>query len=71
MLTMLFMILFFTVFGKLLGFAFRMTWSMMKLILMIMIVPVIIVTIAGGLFRIALPVLLIIGIVHLLRREAA
>ena len=69
--TLLFLILFFGVFGKLAGFAFRMTWNMMKFMLMIMIVPVIIVTIVGGLVRIALPILVIVGIVYILRRETA
>ena len=71
MMTLLFLILFFGVFGKLAGFAFRMTWNMMKFMLMILIVPVIIVAIVGGLVRIALPVLVIVGIVYLLRREIA
>ena len=69
--TLLFLILFFGVFGKLAGFAFRMTWNMMKFMLMIMIVPVIIVAIVGGLVRIALPILVIVGIVYILRRETA
>ena len=69
--TLLFLILFFGVFGKLAGFAFRMTWNMMKFMLMIMIVPVIIVAIVGGLVRMALPILVIVGIVYILRRETA
>ena len=69
--TLLLLILFFGVFGKLAGFAFRMTWNMMKFMLMIMIVPVIIVAIVGGLVRIALPILVIVGIVYILRRETA
>ena len=69
--TLLFLILFFGVFGKLAGFAFRMTWNMMKFMLMIMIVPVIVVAIVGGLVRIALPILVIVGIVYILRRETA
>ncbi|MBQ3797353.1 MAG: hypothetical protein II842_13965 [Butyrivibrio sp.] len=71
MMTLLLLILFFGVFGKLAGFAFRMTWNMMKFMLMIMIVPVIIVAIVGGLVRIALPILVIVGIVYILRRETA
>ena len=69
--TLLFLILFFGVFGKLAGFAFRMTWNMMRFMLMILIVPVIIVAIVGGLVRIALPILVIVGIVYILRRETA
>ena len=69
--TLLFLILLFGVFGKLAGFAFRMTWNMMKFMLMIMIVPVIVVAIVGGLVRIALPILVIVGLVYILRRETA
>jgi hypothetical protein len=67
--TLLFLILFFGLFGKLAGFAFRMTWNMMKFIMVIAFVPVIIVAIVGGLVRVALPILVILGIVYLLRRE--
>ncbi len=69
MMTLLFLILFFGLFGKLAGFAFRMTWNMMKFIMVIAFVPVIIVAIVGGLVRVALPILVILGIVYLLRRE--
>ena len=69
MMTLLLLILFFGVFGKLAGFAFRMTWNMMKFMLMIMIVPVIIVAIVGGLVKMALPILIVIGIICLLKRE--
>ena len=69
MMTLLFLILFFGLFGKLAGFAFRMTWNMMKFIMVIAFVPVIIVAIVGGLVRVALPILVIFGIVYLLRRE--
>jgi hypothetical protein len=69
--TLLFMILFFGVLGKLFSFAFRMTWGMMKFMLMMIIVPVIVFSIIGGLVRMILPVLLVIGIVCLLKRETA
>ena len=71
MMTLLFLILFFGVFGKLASLAFKLTWNMMKIILMIMIVPAIILAIVGGLVRIALPILLVAGIIILLTRETA
>ena len=71
MMTLLFLILFFGLFGKLAGFAFKITWNMMKIMLVITIVPVILATIFGGLVRMALPVLVIVGIVYLLTRETA
>ncbi len=67
--TLLFLILFFGLFGKLAGFAFRMTWSMMKIMFMFFIVPVILFSIISGLARIALPVLVVVGIVYLFRKE--
>ena len=67
--TLLFLILFFGVFGKLAGFAFRMTWNMMKAILMFIIVPVIIFSIIAGLVKMVLPILVVIAIVCLLKRE--
>ena len=69
--TLLFLILFFGLFGKLAGFAFRMTWSLMKFMLVIMIVPIIIIAIIGGLVKIALPVLAIVAVVYLIRKEIA
>ena len=71
MMTLLFLILFFGLFGKLAGFAFRMTWSLMKFMLVIMIVPIIIIAIIGGLVKIALPVLAIVAVVYLIRKEIA
>ncbi len=67
--TLLFLILFFCLFGKLAGFAFKITWNMMKIMLMLIVVPAIIFAIVGGLARMALPILIVIGIVYLLRKE--
>ena len=71
MMTLFFLILFFGLFGKIAGFAFRMTWSMMKIMMAFIIVPVMIIAIVGGLARIALPILIVAGIVYLLSRETA
>lgn len=66
--TLLFLILFFMVFGRLAGFAFRATWSMVKVFLFMIFLPAIIVMmVLGGLIYIALPVLVIVGIVSLLK----
>ena len=56
--TLLFLILFFGLFGKLAGFAFKITWNMMKIMLMLIVVPAIIFAIVGGLARMALPILI-------------
>ena len=68
MMTILFFILFFMIFGKLVGFAFRATWSIMKVMLYIVFLPVILVgMVMGGLIYIALPILLIVGLLSLLK----
>ena len=68
MMTILFFILFFMIFGKLVGFAFRAIWGIMKVMLYIVFLPVILVgMVMGGLIYIALPILLIVGLLSLLK----
>ena len=67
MLTILFFVLFFMIFGKLVGFAFKATWGIMKVLFYIIFMPIILVgLVIGGFVYIALPVLLVIGLVSLL-----
>lgn len=67
MMTILFFILFFMIFGKLVGFAFQATWSIMKVMLYIVFLPVILVgMVMGGLVYIALPIMLVVGVLSLL-----
>lgn len=69
MMTLLFIILFFGIFGKLASFAFRATWSLTKIFLFVFFLPaMILVMVFGGLIYIALPVLVVVGIVSLLNR---
>ena len=69
MMTLLFMILFFGIFGKLIGFAFRASWSIMKVMLYIVFLPAILmIMLFGGLIYIALPILVIVGLVSLISR---
>ena len=66
--TILFFILFFMIFGKLVGFAFRATWGIMKVMLYIVFLPVILVGMAmGGLIYIAFPILIVVGLLSLLK----
>lgn len=66
--TLLFMILLLSIFGKLAGFMFRATWSMMKVFFCMIFLPVILIgLVLGGLIYVALPVLVIIGMVSLLK----
>ena len=64
MLTLIMMIMFFVVFGKLIGFAFKVGWGMFKIAAYLVFLPaIVLMMIFGGLFYIALPILVIAGIV--------
>ncbi len=63
MLTLLMMIMFFAVFGKLLGFAFKVGWGMLKIAAYLIFLPaIVLMLIFGGLFYVALPILIVAGI---------
>ena len=69
MLTLLMMIMFFAVFGKLLGFAFKVGWGMLKIAAYLIFLPaIVLMLIFGGLFYVALPILIIAGIVGMAAR---
>ena len=66
MFTLIFVILMFMVFGKLLVFAKKAAWGITKIIWTIVVLPIaLIALVACGLIYIAVPVLAIIGIVSL------
>ena len=69
MLTLLMMIMFFAVFGKLIGFAFKVGWGMFKIAAYLVFLPaIVLMMIFGGLFYVALPILVVAGIVGMLER---
>ena len=69
MLTLLIMIMFFAVFGKLLGFAFKVGWGMLKIAAYLIFLPaIVLMMIFGGLLYVALPILIIAGIVGMAAR---
>lgn len=71
MLTLLFIICMFGIFGKLFFFGVKAAWGISKFVLTIVFLPVILlVMVAGGLISIALPVLLVIGVVGLIASNA-
>ena len=71
MLTLLFIICMFGVFGKLFWFGVKAAWGISKFVLTIVFLPLILlVMVAGGLISIALPVLLVIGVVGLIASKA-
>ena len=66
MLTLLFVICMFGIFGKLIGLAFKMTWGIAKVLCTLVFLPVILVGLAmGGLLVVAFPLLIVVGIVSL------
>ena len=72
MLTILFFVLFFMIFGKLVGFAFKATWGIMKVMLYMVFMPLVLISmVIGGFVYIALPILVIIGIVSLFKTAEA
>ena len=69
MLTLLFMILFFGIFGRLIGFAFKATWGLFKICMCVVFLPLILIAmVVGGLVYIALRILIIVGIISLIVR---
>ena len=69
MLTLLMMIMFFAVFGILIGFAFKVGWGMFKIAAYLIFLPaIVLMMIFGGLFYVALPILVVAGIVGMLER---
>ena len=66
MLTLLYVICMFGIFGKLIGLAFKMTWGIAKVLFTLVFLPVILVGLAmGGLLVVAFPLLIVVGIVSL------
>ena len=66
MLTLLFVICMFGIFGKLIGLAFKMTWGIAKVLFTLVFLPVTLVGLAmGGLLVVAFPLLIVVGIVSL------
>lgn len=66
MLAFLFTVLLFMVFGKILVFAIKATWGISKIVLSVVLLPLFLVgLVLKGLIAIALPVLLVIGLISL------
>ena len=70
MLTLLFVVLLLTIFGKLMIFAIKAAWGITKILLNIVLLPFIIIGMfAGGLTYLALIVLAIVGLVSLIKEH--
>lgn len=69
MLSLLFVILFFMIFGRMIGFAFKATWGIFKVVTFLVFLPLILVgLVVGGLLSIAFPILLVVGVANLFMR---
>ena len=69
MLSMLFIIFFLMIFGRMLGFAIKATWSIMKVLVFLVFLPLILIgLLVGGLVYIAFPILILVGIVSLIAK---
>jgi len=69
MVELLFGILMFVVFGKILFFAIKATWSITKILFAVVLLPFVLVVLAfAGLLYIAFPVLIIVGLIALFAR---
>ena len=61
--TILFSLLMFMIFGKILMFAIRAAWGVSKVVASVILLPILLVgLVLAGLVKIALPLLLIIGL---------
>lgn len=68
MLTFLFFVLLFGIFGKLIWLAVRAAWGISKIVFSIVFLPVVVLVLFfGGLVYVALGLLVVIGIVSLIK----
>ncbi len=71
MLSVLFLFFFIMIFGKLAMFAFKASWSIFKVIMFVVFLPLIIAGLAlGGLIYIAFPVLVVAGLISIFARAS-
>ena len=69
MLSLLFIVFFFMIFGRMIGFAFKATWGVFKIVTFLVFLPLILIgLVVGGLISIAFPILLVVGAVNLFMR---
>ena len=67
MLTLLFTIMMIGVLGRMIGFAFRMSWGLFRVLLTLIFLPgIIIAAFASGLLYLAFPVLAVVGLISLI-----
>lgn len=66
MLTLLFTILMIWILGKMIGLAFRAAWGVTRIVFNVILLPVFLIgLVAAGFMYIALPILIVIGVIML------
>ena len=66
MLTFIFSILMIVVFGNIVAFAVKMAWGVSKIVINLVFLPVILIgMVLAGLFWLAIPLLVVIGLISL------
>lgn len=69
MLTLIFLVLMITIFGKIIGLACKATWGLTKILFTVVLLPVfLVVLVIAGFMYIALPVLVIVGAVMMITK---
>lgn len=67
MLTLTFVVLMFLIFGKLIGVAWKAAWGISKIVCSVLLLPLFLVgLVIIGLIQIALPLLLVVGVISLI-----
>lgn len=70
MLTFLFVVFMFLIFGKLFFFSVRASWGLIKILFTLFFLPVVLIgLVIAGLFTVALPMLFIVGLISLFARR--
>ena len=68
MLTLIFFILFFAVFGSILKFSLKAAWGITKLVLCLVVLPILMLALlVCGLLVFAIPILIVLGIIFLVK----
>lgn len=71
MLTLIFFILFFAVFGSILKFSLKAAWGITKLALCLVVLPILMLALLFcGLLVLAIPILIVLGIIFLVKLAA-
>ena len=72
MLSLVFSIMMLVVFGKLLGLAIRASWTVLKIIFTLVFLPVILIGMCvAGMIYIAIPILIVLGIISIIASATA